>query len=360
MQAKLLILISLFLVISINLIGADYSIDKNEYIVKFNDVFLIQTVTPDTLSLKVSVLPTGELNLFPVADTVSIAGKTLAQAYNDIYDRLGKFTKKLNVQVSLLQIAPISYTVSGAVNRAGEFTSKEPISLYQAIVLSGGLNSSAANELTIVRQNQEISCDIAKFFANGDPQQNPLIYHNDIIIANFAKESLKIYTNNDTLNYVESIVLDKEIQVEDAIKMLSKKYPLSNNEYYTLVRNSNTSLVTQKDTVKNGDKLIISQEDMYVYVVGSVAKPGRFAYNGAKEPIHYIGLAGGYTKDATRRSCLIIDKNGVKAKYNGQAINQGDTIFVPESIRAVTVSYLVPLSTVVSVISTIILLSRSL
>ena len=29
---------------------------------------------------------------------------------------------------------------------------------------------------------------------------------------------------------------------------------------------------------------------MYVYVVGSVAKPGRFAYNGAKEPIHYMVL----------------------------------------------------------------------
>lgn len=360
MQAKKLIFLLLILSLKTALLFSDYYIDPEEYVVKANDVFLLQTVVPDTLSLKIAVLPTGEINLFPIADTVKVAGKTLSQAYIDINERLGMFTKKQNIQTVLMQIAPFSFSVSGAVNRAGEYSSKEQLSLYQALRMAGGLNGKASNEITIKRNEKEIKCDLAKFLAKGEQSHNPLIFHNDIIVAKFAfdSESLRVYTNNDTINYVESIVLDSDTPISKVINMMSLKYPNSNYDKFTLVRDGKTKQVSASERVRNSDKLIISQDDVFVYVVGSVAKPGRYAYNGIQNPIHYVGLAGGFTKDASRTSFVIIDKNGKRNKYKGQAINQGDTIFVPESTRAITVAYLIPLSTVVSVISTIIILSR--
>ncbi|MBP7562927.1 MAG: SLBB domain-containing protein, partial [Candidatus Cloacimonetes bacterium] len=330
----------------------------DQYIVKMNDVFLIQTVVPDTMSLRVPVLPTGQLNLFPMADTVMVAGKTLKKAYEEINTRLNKFMKKPNVQVMLLNIAPITYTVSGAVNRSGEYTSKEPISLFQAVKLAGGLNGNAGSEISVKRAGKEITYNISKYLSEGNPAQNPQIYHQDVINAGFIKDCLRVYTNNDTLNFVESITLDGEKPVSEVIKMLSLKYKASSYDQFTLVREGKTSLIKLDESVRNNDKLIISHDEMFVYVMGSVDEPGRFAYNGGQKAIHYIALSGGFTKDASTKTCYLIDKNGVKKKYKGQPIQQGDTILVPESWRAVTAAYLVPVSTVISVISTIILLSR--
>jgi len=353
----ILTLISLW-IISLSLFATEYAVDPDQYIVKMNDVFLIQTVVPDTMSLRVPVLPTGQLNLFPMADTVMVAGKTLSKAYEEIHNRISKYLKKPSVQVMLLQIAPISFTVSGAVNRSGEYSAMEPISLYQAIKLAGGLNSNAASEVTLKRNHKEIKCNLSKYLSEGDASQNPQIYHHDIINAVFAKASLKVYTNNDTINFIESVTLDGEMPVSEVIKMLSLKHSASSYDQLTLVRDGKTSVIKKEDNVKNNDKLIISTDEMFVYVMGSVDEPGRFAYNGGQKAIHYIALSGGFTKDASTKTCYLIDKNGVKKKYKGQPIQQGDTILVPESWRAVTAAYLVPVATIISVISTIILLSR--
>ncbi len=353
----ILTLISLW-ILSLSLFATEYAVDPDQYIVKMNDVFLIQTVVPDTMSLRVPVLPTGQLNLFPMADTVMVAGKTLKKAYEEINTRLNKFMKKPNVQVMLLNIAPITYTVSGAVNRSGEYTSKEPLSLFQAVKLAGGLNGNAGSEVSIKRNGKEIICNISKYLSEGDDTQNPQIYHKDVLNVTFAKDCLRVYTSNDTINYIESVSLDSEKPVFEVIKMLNLKYSASSYGQFTLVRDGNVSLIKIDDKVKNNDKLIISTDDMFVYVMGSVDEPGRFAYNGGQKAIHYIALSGGFTKDASTKTCYLIDKNGVKKKYKGQPIQQGDTILVPESWRAVTAAYLVPVSTVISVISTIILLSR--
>ncbi len=358
MHRKAILILVSFWVLCLSLFATEYAIDPDQYIVKMNDIFLIQTVVPDTLNLKVSVLPTGQLNLFPIADTVTVAGKTLSDSYSEIQKRLNKFLKKPSVQVMLLRSAPISYTVSGAVNRSGEYLSPEPLSLYQAVLLAGGLNGNASSEVSIKRNGKEISCNLSKYLSDGESAQNPQIYHQDVINVPFAKDCLRVYTNNDTINIIESVSLDGDKPVSEVIKMLSLKYRASSYDQFTLVREGKTSVIRIDDTVKNNDKLIISHDEMYVYVMGSVENPGRFSYNGTQNVIHYIALSGGYTKDASTKTCYLIDKNGVKKKYTGQTINQGDTILVPESWRAVTAAYLVPVATIISVISTIILLSR--
>ncbi len=353
------ILFSIIFCFSIIILNADNNfVNPDDYRVNVNDVFVMQMTVPDTVTVFVPVSLTGHLNLYPVTDTVFVAGLTLSEAYQKINQKIKSAVKKIPISVILYKNAPIRFHMSGAVNIPGEFISEELLTLSLAIRKAGGITNAASNRVIIKRSGKEIECNLSKYLSEADNSQNPIIYSGDIIEVPFAKEALKVYANNDTVNVVEAIELSQETSVEEVIRQLKYKNALSDMNQFTLIREGKTTMVSKEEKVKNNDKLIIAQEDVFVYVIGSVENPGRYPYNGNRNPIQYIGMAGGPLISGSSSS-YIIKKDGTKKKYKGQAIHPGDTIYVPESYRAIVAAYLVPVSTVISVISTIILLSRN-
>jgi protein involved in polysaccharide export with SLBB domain len=359
MNHKILVL-GFLLIASFSLFAANVLINPDQYLVKPNDVFLLQSISVDTLSVRSIVLPTGSINLYPFADTVYIAGKTLTEANLLIEKRLNKTLKRNNVSFSLYKMAPFNYSIIGAVANPGDYTSTTPVSLFESIKVAGGMVSSSSSKIAIVNNGKGKYYDINKFLGEGDLEHNPLINGGDVIKIEYAKENLKVYTNNDTLNFVQSFELSESKPVKEIVTSLFNKHTLSSFEKFTVINNGQVKSVDRDFMVSNGDKLFIPIEEVYVYVTGNVSKPGKVAYNGADDPQYYIAKAGGPLPTGSRKTIYVITKEGERYKYTkGRKINQGDILYVPESFRSMFTAYLIPVSTIISLVSTVIVINNN-
>lgn len=373
MKNSLLLLI-LLAIIPLNLLYSNTSsLNPDEYMVKQNDIFVFESTlmipnnasqlmedkkmsqTAQTIQSKVS--PSGVLSLFPFADSVLVSGKTLSKVYSDI-DAKFKLKFKTNaVTYYLAYISPINFNVTGMVVKPGAYVSEEIPTLCQALVLAGGTGASSSKVITIKRNKKSETFDLKKYLNDGDVSQNPLIYNDDVIIVKPASNFIKVFTNNDTINYVESVELSDNSKISDILKVLFKKHQWSNLDKFSVSRNNEYLMADQSFELKANDKLFIPVEELYIYVTGHVAKPGRYVYNGSNDVSYYIAQAGGQINTGSRSTVYIIDKIGTKYKYTGQPLKQGDILYVPESLKSTLISYLAPVSTVISVISTIVLIN---
>ena len=87
-------------------------VNPDDYRVNVNDVFVMQMTVPDTVTVFVPVSLTGHLNLYPVTDTVFVAGLTLSEAYQRINQKIKSAVKKIPISVILYKNAPIRRHVS--------------------------------------------------------------------------------------------------------------------------------------------------------------------------------------------------------------------------------------------------------
>jgi polysaccharide export outer membrane protein len=355
MRINVLVIVVILLLFS--QIFADTSrIDPDEYIVKVGDVFLIQTLLADTLTVRTPVLPTGSLILYPIADSVMVAGKTLSEVNRIIDRKIGTSFQRDKVIIQLGRVAPYRFHVMGAVRRPGEQYSKELVSLQQALAISGGLTSNASKRVKILRNKQMLEFDLNKYLSGNDIKENPLIMHDDVIMINLADRYVKVYTNNDTLNFIESIELeDSQIKVSDALNKLSMRYMWSNLNSFTVERKGQFQTVDREFLLQPFDQLYISVEEMFIYVTGNVTLPGKYPYNGNVDVSYYLSQGGGITPIGSKNKIYIIKAHGKQELYKGQAIQPGDTIYVPESFRSIFTSYLAPISALLSIVSTVII-----
>ena len=355
-------LVLAFMLFFITVLNANTTrVNPDEYIIKAGDVFFIQALTADTLTVKSPVLPAGSLSLFPFSDSVMVAGNTLTEAYQKINKKIGNYIAHDKILIQLGIISPTRFHVMGAVVRPGEHISEELVSLQQALNLSGGMASSASKKISILRNKQLLKFDLNEYYANNDIKSNPLIMHDDVILVNLAQSFVKVFTNNDTINYVESVELkENKSKISDVLRQLSLKHQWSNLEIFTVDRKGEYLMVDRTFELEPFDRLFVPVEELYVYVNGHVTRPGRFPYNGSLNANYYLSQSGGPSPNGARNKLFLVREHGKKELYTGQPIKPGDTLFVPESLRSMIVSYLVPTSTVISLISTIVIINNNL
>ncbi|MCL1827490.1 MAG: hypothetical protein FWG20_05545, partial [Candidatus Cloacimonetes bacterium] len=270
MRNKLLLLLCLLL--TFWLAFADTTkVDPDQYIVKIGDIFNIQLMTIDTLLVKSIVVPEGSLSLYPISTSVQIAGETLTEAYRIIYDKIDQSITRDRVLIQLEMIAVTRFHIMGAVVRPGEYNTEELVTLQQALNMSGGVASSASKRIKILRNKKILEFDLNEYFANNDISANPLIMHDDVIMVNLAEKFVKVFTNNDTVNYVESVELEHDYStISDVLTQLSKKHQWSNLEMFTVHRDDHYLIVEKDFILRADDRLFIPVEELYVYVTGYV------------------------------------------------------------------------------------------
>jgi len=333
------------------------SVNQDEYSVKAGDKFLVQIFSADTLSKAVPVLPGGKISLFPFIEPVEVAGKTINEAIKVIIDELNRNLKNSSYVVELLEIAPVSFHITGLVVRPGQYLTEIPISLNQALLMAGNLLPNASRKITISRNGKMIICDLDKYYLYGDLSNNPMIMHDDILITDYAKNFVKVYVNTDTINYTRYVELEESTDISEVIRKLEYKQLLSNYSDFTVLRNNTFLKADRNFALLNDDVLNINLESMFVNVGGSVKKPGRFSYSANSTAHYYIGMAGGLEKTASKIKIYVIDKDGIKTRYKGDSLRPGDTLFVPESFYSNMSSYLAPIASLASIITTVILIS---
>ena len=336
----------------------DYETLKEEYTVKQGDQFFVQIMGLEVKEIVAPVSISGHIVLYPLAKPVLIGGLTLSEAETRIYNALRSIFMEAEIKILLADISPQPIHIIGAVNSPGLHMADSLLTLQHALFLADGLSPAASRKIALRRRGKEKVYDLNRYLLDGDKSQNPLIFGNDLIIVDFASEFAKVYVVTDSVNYVEYFELDNPRPAVDLLKGLSQKHYLSDYSQLRLRRNNVSKRVNSDFLVHNGDELYLQPEMSYVFVRGNINSPGRFSYLSGRTPQYYISAAGGVNRVGSSKTIYIVDFEGNRVKYRGQEIHEGDTIIIPLSIRTVVTDYLTPVSTILSLVTTIVVLTR--
>ncbi len=336
-----------------------------EYTVRPGDIFFIRIYSPiittdreQDLEPIVPVTITGHLIIYPLTAPIKVAGLSLTAASELIKSEISRHIPEAEIFVDLYDIQPYTVHITGAVEQPGEYVVDSLVTLYQSLHMASGLSPAASKKISVTRQGKTRVFDLNTYLVEGDLSQNPILFGDDFVRAVFADDFAKIYVVTDTLNYVEYFEMEREKRVDEIIPLLRQKYPYTDYRNIFLRREGKTEKIAQSHLLRAGDNVYLHPEESFIYVGGSVNSPGRFNYLAHKSPQYYIALAGGIDRYGSSKRVFVVSDEGDRIRFRGQELREGDSIIVPLSTRTIITDYLTPISAIVSVVATIIVLTQ--
>lgn len=138
------------------------------------------------MSAEVTVRPDGIITL-PLIGDVKAAGRTPSQLQQDVSKRLSDYLREEELAVSVAVTAVNSYhfTVIGAVEHAGYYTSRTYVTAVEAVAIAGGPNRFAGNEVVIIRGNpaRKIPIDLRRATSSEFANENLVVLRGDVIVV---------------------------------------------------------------------------------------------------------------------------------------------------------------------------------
>ncbi len=123
------------------------------YVVNPGDVLDISVWKEEELQREVRVLPDGTIS-FPLAGQLDVRGKTVGQVQDAILNRIKKYIPDAAVTVAIREAAGHKVFVLGQVQRPGEYTMHQRVSIMQALSMAGGLTAFAGeSRIRILRKH---------------------------------------------------------------------------------------------------------------------------------------------------------------------------------------------------------------
>tara|TARA_R110001606_G_scaffold11354_7_gene49335 strand:+ start:23016 stop:23567 length:552 start_codon:yes stop_codon:yes gene_type:complete len=156
------------------------------YLLNAGDVLDISVWNEDALQKQVVILPDGMI-AFPLAGELVAQGKTVTELQAKLKDKLSEYLSEPVVTVSVTNISGNTVHVMGKVTQPGSFAMSQPLSVMQALSLSGGLSPYAEeNNIIVLRQKdgqqQVIPVHYADIKKGKDLSSNVLIQSGDVIV----------------------------------------------------------------------------------------------------------------------------------------------------------------------------------
>ncbi|MEM8629715.1 MAG: polysaccharide biosynthesis/export family protein [Pseudomonadota bacterium] len=141
---------------------ASAALAQGSYRVQPGDTLVVEVLEDATLNRQTLVLPDGNIS-FPLAGTVSAAGRSLDQVRADLTNRLApNFAAQPTVFVSVANIAPslpstaaastMTVYLIGQVNQPGRFEVDPGTTILQFLAESGGFTPFAAKKRVQIRR----------------------------------------------------------------------------------------------------------------------------------------------------------------------------------------------------------------
>lgn len=171
------------------------------------------------------VLVDGTLNL-PVIGSVTVRGRTIETATQDISNRYARYLKRPIVTLSLLAPRPVTLAVAGEVNRPGTYTVSiaqaggqggqggQFPTVTQAITLAGGITQSAAvRNVEITRRatpatEQVITVDLWELLQAGNLSQDISLRDGDTVFI----PAVEAINPDETRQLADASFASKEIR----------------------------------------------------------------------------------------------------------------------------------------------------
>jgi polysaccharide export outer membrane protein len=168
----------------------DYSREPDprgqEFVIGPLDVLQVSVWKNKELSADAAVVrPDGVITL-PLIGDVKAAGRTPSAVRKEIVQRLSAYIQpeELVVSVAVTQVNSYHFTVMGAVERGGYFTSRQYVTALEALALAGGPNRFAGNTLYILRgkPQRKIPIDIKRATSGKHDNENLVVLAGDVLV----------------------------------------------------------------------------------------------------------------------------------------------------------------------------------
>lgn len=159
----------------------------SEFVVGPLDVLAVSVWrNKDMSSDATQVRPDGVFTL-PLIGDVKGAGRTPTDLQKEIVKRLAAFIRpeELVVSVAVTQVNSYHFTVMGAVEHGGYFTSKQYVTAVEAIALAGGPNRFAGNVFYILRgaPQRRIPIDLKRATSGEHDEENLVVLRGDVLVV---------------------------------------------------------------------------------------------------------------------------------------------------------------------------------
>jgi protein involved in polysaccharide export with SLBB domain len=132
-----------------------YNSYMKEYRLGPQDVISVEVFgqCPDYCKAAITVPPTARISYPLIKDGVFVGGKTVQEVQEDIKKQLNEYIIDPSVTVTLEKVGSARYSVLGDVGTPGVKMMERRMSVYEAIVESGGVaRTGDAKRISVVRQ----------------------------------------------------------------------------------------------------------------------------------------------------------------------------------------------------------------
>jgi len=155
----------------------------------------------------------------PLVGQVHISGKTLAETNRYLRTQFAKYLKTPDVIVRVLSYEGNRYFVNGQVMKSGQYTlNDQPISLYTALGMAGGVNPETGDNTSIqlIRQGITYNLNLVDLEKNGLSLHKLLIQPNDTIFVN-TKQNQKLYVMGESSRSQALTIRDQGMTLSDVL-----------------------------------------------------------------------------------------------------------------------------------------------
>lgn len=177
----------------------------------------------------------------PMIGRYKAAGKSLTQVNQELRGRLSHYLKTPDVIARVLSYQGQRFSVQGNVMKAGQFTlSDQPVSVYTALGMAGGVNSQQGDNtsITLIRQGQTYQLNSIELEKAGLSLHKLLIQPNDTLYVN-SRENQKIYVMGESGKNQSLPIRDQGMSLSDVLGESLGLNPLSASRSKIYVVRSN-------------------------------------------------------------------------------------------------------------------------
>ncbi|MBT3179644.1 MAG: hypothetical protein HN674_00830 [Candidatus Marinimicrobia bacterium] len=327
---------------TLNIHLMDRPVNKSKYIVGPGDQFQVNIISSSEVStLSLVVSPTGEI-LVPSAGVVEVYGLTLLESITAIKTAIQIWNKNAKIHITLSQIREFKIKVIGHLQKPGLY-SATPVSrvsdLFEIVMeeefqsqqletpeasdVDQGFNTEkltypelSRRNILILRHQDTIQVDLAKFGATGEDQYNPFIHQEDILLIPLKQDFSSIYGGvkiPGQYEYVPNESLADLIQLSgglrpdvdpNKIEITRFNTPTDKFTFLTTIDESPTIMIEPEDHIMIRYEQDFKRQDI-VYITGEIHFPGVYTIDQTSTLGQILKKAGGYTRKAEPSKLMI-------------------------------------------------------
>ena len=153
-----------------------------------------------------------------------------------------------------------------------------------------------------------------------------------------SADQTKFFINNKSISEIPDREKERIFLIEENNRSAEEKAYIKARtltEKGTIESTSKAQLETLMNfKLTRNDEIYIPENFDYIEILGGIAKPGRYAYSKDHSYLDYLELAGGLTKNATRKKFIIKAGTGQRLPLNNTLkIEKGDILFIPDKLE---------------------------